>query len=87
LPMHYVYILENPKGRFYIGHTSDLQRRLSEHNSPEGHSHLGKYTHKNDPWRLVYQEEFPDRSAAMHREHEIKRWKSSTMIRRKLLRR
>ncbi|MFW2479659.1 MAG: GIY-YIG nuclease family protein [Lentimonas sp.] len=34
--MVYVYILENLKGRFYIEHTDDLDRRLSQHNSPEG---------------------------------------------------
>ncbi len=45
--MYWVYILENPKGKFYIGHTDDLQRRLSEHNS--GEKIGSKYTHKNGP--------------------------------------
>ena len=32
--MYCVYILQNPSGRFYIGHTDDLERRLGEHNNP-----------------------------------------------------
>ena len=31
----WTYILENPAGRFYVGHTEDIERRLSEHNSDE----------------------------------------------------
>ena len=85
--MFYVYILENPKGRFYIGHTDDPERRLREHNDPADHEHLGKFTHRNGPWVLVWTESHPNRSAAMEREREVKSWKSSTMIRRKLLQR
>jgi len=31
----WVYVLENPQGRFYIGHTDSLERRLSEPNPEE----------------------------------------------------
>ncbi len=41
----YVYILQNPNGRFYVGHTDDLQRRLSEHNAVTREK--SKYTRKN----------------------------------------
>ena len=51
--MFYAYVLENPKGRLYIGHTGDMERRLNQHNSPEGKEHLGKYTHRNGPWNLI----------------------------------
>jgi len=30
-----VYILQKAKGRFYVGHTDDLDRRLSEHDDPD----------------------------------------------------
>jgi predicted GIY-YIG superfamily endonuclease len=38
---YWVYILENPHGRFYIGHTENLERRLSEHNSDENNASDG----------------------------------------------
>ncbi|NDV63625.1 GIY-YIG nuclease family protein [Puniceicoccales bacterium CK1056] len=78
---YFVYVLENQKGRLYIGQTDNLERRLSQHNSPEGKNHLGKYTHKNGPWHLLGFEEFPSRSMAMIREGELKSWKSPTKLR------
>jgi len=81
--MFWVYVLENPEGRFYVGSTDDLPRRLTEHNSPEK---IGtKYTHKNGPWTLVWSEEHETRAAAMAREKSIKRMKSAAWIRRELL--
>jgi len=79
--MFNVYILENPKGRLYIGHTQDLGRRLQQHNSPEGKEHLGKYTHRNGPWSLVGSEGFETRAEAMRREKQLKSWKSPKKIR------
>jgi predicted GIY-YIG superfamily endonuclease len=79
----WVYILENPQGHFYIGHTDNLERRLSEHNPKEK---MGtKYTHKNGPWKCVWEEEHADRSSAMQREKQIKRMKSAQWIRENLL--
>jgi putative endonuclease len=69
--MYLVYIPENPEGRFYTGHTDDLERRLSDHTQPVRGSE--KYTHKNGPWKLVWQESHPDRSSAMKRARVIKR--------------
>ena len=87
MSMFHVYILENPEGRFYVGHTDDLDRRLRQHNDGEGKAHLGKYTHKNGPWRLAWSEIHESRSAAMQREREIKGWKSARRIREQLLNR
>jgi len=78
-----VYILENPQGRFYVGQTDDLDRRLAQHNDPETRS--GKYTHKNGPWELVWSEKHATRSAAMRRERFIKSRKSAAWIRQYLL--
>jgi predicted GIY-YIG superfamily endonuclease len=80
-----VYILENRAGRFYIGHTDDLDRRVRQHNDPV--PGLGKFTHKSGPWELVWSEEHSSRSAAMLREREIKNWRSASRIRRDLLKR
>ncbi|HAV12246.1 MAG TPA: hypothetical protein DCX06_01955 [Opitutae bacterium] len=79
--MFHVYVLENPRGRLYIGHTDDVERRLRQHNSPEGKEHLGKYTHRNGPWRLLGSELLTTRAEAMRREKELKSWKSPTRVR------
>jgi hypothetical protein len=34
--MFYAFVLENPRGRLYIVHTDDLERRLKQHNSYKG---------------------------------------------------
>jgi putative endonuclease len=74
--MYSVYILQSEQnGRYYIGHTDSLSRRLAEHNNG-----LSKYTKQFRPWRLVCVEHFETRSLAMNREAEIKRKKSRTYI-------
>ncbi len=79
VPLFHVYILQNPAGTFYIGHTQDLAARLASHNDTG--PILGKFTRKNGPWSLVHQEPFATRSQAMRREREIKAWKSAQKIR------
>jgi predicted GIY-YIG superfamily endonuclease len=79
----WTYLLENPSGRFYIGHSADLAARLASHNQSD--NPRGKFARKNGPWNLVWSEPHPTRSAAMRREREIKSWKSATRIRRDLL--
>jgi putative endonuclease len=53
----------------YTGVTTDVQRRLHEHNNTEAGS---KYVKYRRPATLVYLEEGHDRSSALKREHEIK---------------
>jgi putative endonuclease len=81
--MFWVYILQNPKGQFYVGHTDNLGSRVASHNRTDKIS--GKFTRKNGPWILVWSEEYPDRSSAMRRERQIKSWKSARLIRNRLL--
>ncbi len=81
--MFWAYILQNPAGKFYIGHTEDPDSRLQSHNDT-GPNH-GKYKRKNGPWELVWSEEHPTRAAAMARESEIKSMKSARWIREVLL--
>jgi putative endonuclease len=68
----WVYVLESETtGKIYIGHTSDLERRLREHN--DGESGKLRYTRKQmGPWRLAYSEDWTTRSEAMRREKELK---------------
>ncbi|HSD62199.1 MAG TPA: GIY-YIG nuclease family protein, partial [Ignavibacteriaceae bacterium] len=62
--MFTVYILKSPlKNRYYVGHTSNLERRITEHNS--GHT---KSTRFGLPWEIIWTEEFDNRSEAMLRE-------------------
>src|SRR6266496_5896672 len=82
--MFWVYILQNPAGRFYVGHTDNLKNRVASHNRTDKIS--GKFTRKNGQWTLVWSEEQPDRSSATRREREIKNWKSARLIRERLLR-
>jgi len=71
-----VYILKSSvTDKYYIGQTSDIDRRLSYHNS--GYS---KSTKAGIPWKLVYSENFDTRQQAMNREAELKKYKSRIMI-------
>ena len=63
------YIVECADGSFYTGWSTDPDRRLQQHNVGQG----ARYTRSRRPVRLVYVEELPDRSAAMKREHAIKK--------------
>jgi putative endonuclease len=68
--MYFVYILKCNDGTLYTGITSDIGRRIKEHNS----SKLGaKYTKVRRPVILVYSKEFTDRSTAMIEEARIKK--------------
>ena len=78
-----MYVIENARGRFYIGHTDDLDRRFAEHNDPDGSK--SKYTRKHGPWRLVWSQQHPTRADAMRRERFIKSRKSAAWIRKHLL--
>ncbi len=81
--MYWAYVLQNPAGGFYIGHTDNLGIRLANHNRTD--QCAGKFSRKNGPWQLVWSEEHPTRSAATAREKQIKAMKSPRWIRDYLL--
>jgi len=66
----HVYILLCRDGAFYVGMTSDLQRRWEEHSSGRG----GHYTRCNPPVRMVHTEHFATRPQAESRERQLKGW-------------
>jgi putative endonuclease len=67
--MYYLYILKCADGTLYTGITTDLKRRLLEHNS----SKLGaKYTAARRPVELVYSRRFKNRSNASKEEAKVK---------------
>src|SRR3989339_882986 len=67
---YYVYILECSNKALYTGITTDLERRLKEHQTGKG-CHYTKY---NPGIKIRYFEEHPNRSSATKREAEIKKW-------------
>jgi len=69
----YVYIARCSDDSLYTGITTDLKRRISEHNSDNARG--SKYLRGRRPICLVYYEEQTDESAARKREAEIKHWK------------
>ena len=74
--MFYTYILQFEKsGRYYIGHTSDLEERLSYHNNGRV-----KATWNKGPWEIVYIEKYETKNQANQREFEIKKKKSRKHI-------
>ena len=68
---HFVYIVECSDGSYYTGYTTNIQRRLNEHNY--SFKRGAKYTRSRRPVKLVHQEEHPTRSQALKREHAIKK--------------
>jgi len=75
---YYIYILRSLVDKsYYIGYTTDLDRRLKEHN--EGES---RYTRKKIPWEVVYYEEYEDKGEAIRREKFLKRQRNREFYRR-----
>lgn len=70
--MYYIYILKCADETLYTGITTDLKRRVVEHNS----SKLGaKYASPRRPVRLVYSKKMKNRSVASIEESRIKKLK------------
>ena len=67
---HTVYILECADGTLYAGCTTNIQKRLREHNAGQKGA---KYTRARRPVGLVYQERCPTLAAGRTREAAIKR--------------
>ena len=63
-----VYIIKNPDGIYYKGYTTNIVRRLEEHNFP-----LGKYTSERGPWNLIFTKLFEAKSEALNYEKMLKR--------------
>ncbi|MBX2858902.1 MAG: GIY-YIG nuclease family protein [Cellvibrionaceae bacterium] len=68
-----VYILECADGSFYTGVTTDIDRRIIEHNNNTGRG--ARYTRGRGPVKLSYIEPQESQSCACKREAQIKRLK------------
>jgi putative endonuclease len=68
--MRYVYVLKSQKYKsvkLYFGSTSDLKKRVDQHNMG-----LSISTKHGIPWKLVYYEAFLSKSDALERENRLK---------------
>jgi putative endonuclease len=66
--MFYVYLLHSTKDNgFYIGYSTDLKRRLSEHRRGASFA-----TKSRGPWKLIYYEAYTEREDAEGREKFLK---------------
>ncbi len=67
--MYFVYILKCNDNSLYAGITTDLKRRIGEHNLGNKGA---KYTRARRPVELVYSKKFKNRSNATKEENRIK---------------
>lgn len=74
----YLYIVKCSDGSLYTGITTDLTRRVHEHNT--NMSRGAKSLRGKKPVTLAYSEELPNRSAASLREAAIKRMSRSEKL-------
>ena len=67
---YYVYMLRWSDCSYFVGHTNDLEHRLTAHErgATEG------YTLSRRPVELVFSDQFSTRQEAFHRERQIKGW-------------
>lgn len=73
-----LYILENEKGKYYIGITKlALEDRLKRHNKGDVWS-----TKFGRPWKIVYFEAFDSYSDSRRREKQIKSWHGGNAFRK-----
>lgn len=66
----YVYILKCRDDSFYVGHTDNLDQRISNHSIGQGCS----FTARRLPIKLVFVQEVESRDQAFVLERQIKNW-------------
>ena len=77
----YVYVLRSIEyKRSYVGFTSNVERRLKEHNSGKTRS-----TKPYRPWVLLFSERYPTKIDALNREKFLKSGQGRDEIKQKLL--
>jgi putative endonuclease len=67
----WTYILSCSDGRYYTGHTEDLEIRLAQHQ--QGYFR-NCWTYKRRPVQLVWSEAFPTRYEALEAERRVGGW-------------
>ncbi len=75
--LFYVYILQCADKTFYTGVTSNLTKRLLEHQSG---AHKDSYTSKRLPVELVFYTSFTEVNFAIAKEKQIKKWSQAKKL-------
>jgi len=79
--MYWTYVLESQSDKsWYIGYTSNLKRRLSEHKSGYG----CQTTKIKDDWELIYCEGYRDKADAEGRERFLKSGSGRRFLKKQL---
>ena len=79
--MYTVYIIKSiNSNKYYIGCSSDFERRLMEHNNAQNIS-----TKKDRPWKVIYIEKFDNQSEAYAREKKIKSYKGGNAFKKLII--
>ncbi|MDX8357706.1 GIY-YIG nuclease family protein [Sphingopyxis terrae] len=66
----WTYILLCADGRYYTGHTDNLEHRIGQHQS----GLIEGFTSSRLPVRLMWSQDFPTRIEALEAEMRIKKW-------------
>lgn len=74
--MYFVYLIKCKDGTIYTGITTDVKRRFVEHKNGKG----GRYTRSRGVAKLLYAEKARNKSIALKREAQIKRWRREEKI-------
>jgi len=79
--MFYMYVIKSKVSKtLYFGYSSDLKKRVKEHNEKKS-----KYTQTKTPWSLVYYEAYKSAKDARARERQLKKYaKSYAMLKRRI---
>ena len=72
-----VYIVETESGKLYTGIALDPEKRFEEHRSGKKGA---KFFRMDPPKKIVYREEYPNRSAASQREYALKQLSRSDKL-------
>ncbi len=71
MKFYFVYILKCSDSSYYVGITSNLDRRVTEHNAGK---YSDAYTFSRRPVELVWYQEFLEPNQAISFEKKIKKW-------------
>jgi len=74
--MYWVYILKCSDGSYYTGSTSNIEKRISEHQN----GLIKCYTYSRRPVKLVFSEHFNRAYDAISAERQIKGWRRAKKI-------